>query len=113
MSCMFVCLFSTDIQTIRWIWMKFGAEVVLEGGKVLGGSTGYPPLGYGVHKGVAVGCLWSLSLLFWKKLYLTKFAGHPQFSEGRSSVWTPNLDPEGPGPHVLLEPWSFTMKGSS
>ena len=34
---MCVCMFSMEIQTPGWILMKFGTEVVLEGGKVLGG----------------------------------------------------------------------------
>ena len=33
---MFVCVFSMEIQTTGQIGMKFGAEVVLEGSKVLG-----------------------------------------------------------------------------
>ena len=45
--CFRVCLFYIEIQTAGQIWMKFGTEVVLEGGKVLGeqggGSTQYPP----------------------------------------------------------------------
>ena len=72
--------------------------------------TRYPhPLGYGVCKG-GLGCLWSLNRAFLWKLYKTKVAGHPWFSGGGSPFWAPNLDPEGPGPHVLLEPWSLTMK---
>ena len=34
---MFVCVFSIEIQTTGRIRMKFGTEVVLEGGKVLEG----------------------------------------------------------------------------
>ena len=59
--CVCVCVFSIEIQTAGRIGMKFGTEVVLEGGKV---STRYPPPGYGVHKGGA-GCLWSLNRAFW------------------------------------------------
>ena len=42
--CLSVCLFSIEIQMAGRIGMKFGMEVVLEGGKVLGGgvSTQYP-----------------------------------------------------------------------
>ena len=76
---MYVCLFSIEIQTAGWIGMKFGTEVVLEGGKVLGGG-GFdpvpPPPGYGVRKG-GTGCLWSLNRAFWQKLYKTKVAGNP------------------------------------
>ena len=75
---MCVCLFSIEIQTARLIGTKFGTEVVLEGGKVLGRvSTRYPnPPGYGVRKG-GVGCLWSLNRAIWRKLYKTKVAGRP------------------------------------
>ena len=72
-----VCLFSIEIQTARLIGMKFGTEVVLEGGE---GSWGGgfnmipPPSGYGVHKG-GLGCLWSLSRAFWQKLNRTKVVG--------------------------------------
>ena len=52
--CLSVCLFSIEIQTAGRIGTKFGTEVVLEGGKVLGGvSTRYPhPPGTGCVKGV-------------------------------------------------------------
>ena len=39
-----MCVFSIEIQTAGRIGTKFGMEVVLEGGKVLGGvSTRYTP----------------------------------------------------------------------
>ena len=45
---MSVCVFSIEIQTAGQIAMKFGTEVVLEGGKVVffgGGGVGpVPPL---------------------------------------------------------------------
>ena len=51
--CVCVCLLSIEIQTAGWIAMKFGMEVVLEGRKVLGGSTLYPgSAGMGHQKGV-------------------------------------------------------------
>ena len=80
--CVCVCLFSIEIQTAGRIGTKFGTQVVLEGGKDLGGvSTRYPhPPGYGVCKG-GVGCLWSLSHAFWQKLYKTKVAGTPKVVE--------------------------------
>ena len=68
--CVFVCicLFSVEIQTAGQIAMKFGLEVVLKGGKVLGGGGGLtrysPHPGYGVQKGDRGG-LWSLSHVFW------------------------------------------------
>ena len=34
-----MCLFSIEIQTAGRIGTKFGTEVVLEGGKVLGGGV--------------------------------------------------------------------------
>ena len=72
--CVWVCLFSIEIQMAGQIRMKFGTEVVLEGGKVLGGGGGFdpapPPPWYGVRKGGA-GCLWSLNRAFWRKLYKT------------------------------------------
>ena len=37
---MFVCVFSIEIETAGRIWMKFGRELVLKGGKVLGGLVG-------------------------------------------------------------------------
>ena len=52
--CPYVCLFSIEIQTAGWIWTKFGTEVVLEGGRFLGGGGGQhdtPTPGYEVHKG--------------------------------------------------------------
>ena len=74
---MSVSLFSIEIQTAGRIGMKFGTEVVLEGGRFLGGFNPVPPPpGYGVHKG-GTGCLWSLNLAFWQKLYKTKVVGHP------------------------------------
>ena len=51
---MFVCSFSIEIQTAGRIGKKFGTEVVLDGGKVLGGfqpGTPIPP-GTGCVKGV-------------------------------------------------------------
>ena len=51
---MSVCVFSIEFQTAGWIWMKFGTEVVLEGGKVLGGGLDLVPSTprYRVRKGV-------------------------------------------------------------
>ena len=52
--------------------VKFGMEVVLEGRFWRGSSTQYPPLGLGCLKGC--GGLWSLSHVFWQKLFKTKVA---------------------------------------
>ena len=65
----------------------------------------------GGQKGILVG-FWSLRCAFWRTLYQTKVAGHPQLSGVRSPVWIPNLDLEGPGPSGLLEPWCFIPKES-
>ena len=63
-----MCVFSIEIQMAVWIRTKFGTEVVLEGGRFLGGGVlaGTPPPtpGYRVHKG-GMGCLWSLNHAFW------------------------------------------------
>ena len=51
--CLCVCLFSIEIQAAGQIGMKFGMEVVLEGGRFLGGfDLVPPPPGSRVHKGV-------------------------------------------------------------
>ena len=88
------------------IRMKFGTEVVLEGGKVLGGvSTRYPhPPGTGCVKGVR-GASGASTVRFGENFIKQKLQGAPDF-------WAPNPGPEGPGPPVLLEPWSLTMKDS-
>ena len=45
-----------EIQTTGWMWMKFGTEMVLKGGRFLGGGelTRYPHLhgGMGCNNGV-------------------------------------------------------------
>ena len=82
--------------------MKFGMEVVLKGGKVLGGrSTWYPRLpGTGCVKGVW-GASGASAMHFGENFLKQKLQG-------------PNLQGVGHklGPQVLLEPWSLTMKGS-
>ena len=77
---MYVCLFSIQNQTAGKIAMKFGTEVVLKGGKVLGGFwLGTPdPVGMGCIKGVWVPLEPQPCIL--AKLYKTKVAGHPHFS---------------------------------
>ena len=87
------------------LWTNW--DVIWHGGgprglEVLGGWPGTP------HT-LGMGCLWSISCILVK----TKVAVRPWFSGGGSPVWAPNMDLEGPGPHVLLEPWSLTMKRSS
>jgi hypothetical protein len=45
-----------------------------------------------------------------KKIYKTKVVGKVCFSGGGSYFLARNPDPEGPGPHVLLEPWSIILR---
>ncbi len=67
--------------------------------------TPYPnPQGQGGPK-QGLACLCSLNGSIWQKLYKTIDVGCPCFSGGGSHVWIRNLDPEGPGSHVLLELW--------
>ncbi len=58
-----------------------------------------PKTGSGVHL--------QPQLLDQEKNYKTKAVGKICFSGGRSYFWARNPDLEGPGPHVLLEPWSI------
>ena len=61
----YVCVFSIEIRTAGQIWMKFGMDMVLKGGKVLGGFQPCTPTPrYGVRKG-GTGCLWSRNIVFW------------------------------------------------
>ena len=77
--CLFVCLFSIEIQTTGRIRMKFCTEVVLKGGGE-GSWRGFdpvpPPPGYRVHKG-GTGCLWSLTVHFGKNFIKQKL-NHPR-----------------------------------
>ena len=45
-----------------------------------------------------------------QKFYKTKVVGKVCFCGGGSYFWAQNPDPEGPGPHVLLEPWSIIFR---
>jgi hypothetical protein len=45
-----------------------------------------------------------------KKIYETKVVGKICFSVSGSYFWAHNPDLEGPGPHVLLEPWSIIFR---
>ena len=38
-----MCMFSIEIQTAGQIRMKFGSEVIIDAGKVLGGFNPVPP----------------------------------------------------------------------
>ena len=57
--CLCVCVFPIEIQMGGRIRMKFGTEVVLEGGRFLGGG-GVDP----VPPPPGMGCLWSLNRAF-------------------------------------------------
>ena len=102
---MCVCLFVLYRNPDGWTdWDKIrhrGGSQGVEGS--WGFQPGTPHPRYRACKG-GMGCLWRLNHAFWQKLYKTKVARGPQFSGCGSPFWTPNLDPEGPGPHVLLEP---------
>ena len=99
-----MCLFSIEIQTAGRIGTKFGTEVVLERGKVLGGvSTRYPhPPGTGCVKGVR-GASGASTVRFGKNFIKQKLQGTPDLV-GAGHLF---------GPPVLLEPWSLTMRESS
>ena len=85
--------------------------MVLEGGKVLGGvSTQYPqPPGMECVKGVR-GVSGATAVSFGKNFIKQKLQGTLDSVGGGYPFRAPNLDLEGPGPHVLLETLSFTMK---
>jgi hypothetical protein len=67
------------------------------------------PLGSGGPK-QGLESIYSLNRETRKKNYLTKVVGKVCFSWGGSYFWARNPDPEGPGPHVLLEPWSIIFR---
>ena len=73
-----MCLFSIEIQTAGRIGTKFGTEVVLEGGKVLGGfRPGTPtPTGTGYVKGVR-GASGASTVRFGKNFTKQKLQGTP------------------------------------
>ncbi len=101
-----LCVSAIEIQTTGPISMKLSMSILLNGGKVRRwDSTPYPnPLGQGGPK-QGLACLCCLNHSIWQKLYETKVVGRPCFSGGRSPFRIRNLDLEGPGPNVLLEPW--------
>jgi len=45
-----------------------------------------------------------------RKFFYKTNVGKVCFSGGGSYFWARNPDPEGPGPHVLLEPWSIIFR---
>ena len=107
-----ISIFSIEIQTADRYWWNLASRWSLRVRRFLGGFNTVPPHPQVQGAKGGTGCLWSLSRAFWQKLYKTKVAGRPWFSRGGSPFWAPNPDLEGPGPHVLLETWSLTMKGT-
>ncbi len=107
------CMSAIEIQTTGTISMKFGMGILLYRGKVRSWDLSpYPnPRDQGGPKQGLL-CLCSLNCLIWRKLYKTKVVGQPCFSGGGSHFWIRNLDLEGTGPHVLLEPWSIIIRQS-
>ncbi len=93
--------------------MKFGIGIYFDGEKVLKMVlTLYPdPRGQGGPK-QGLGCIHSLNRETRQHFYKTKVIGKDGFSGGGSYIWACNLDLEGPGPHVLLEPWSIIFRQS-
>ncbi len=93
--------------------MKFGIGIHFDGEKVLKMvSTLYPdPRVQGGPK-QGLGYIYSLNRETRQKFYKTKVEGKDHFSGGGSYFWDANPDLEGPGPHVLLEPWSIIFRQS-
>ena len=91
--------------------VKFGIGIYFDGRKVLSMvSTLYPdPWGQGGPK-QGLGCIYSLNRENRQKFNKTKVVGKDCFSGGGSYFWAPNPDLEGPGPHMLLEPWSIIFR---
>ena len=96
---MCVCLFSIEIQTAGRIGMKFGTEVVLEGGRFLGGfrPSTPTPLGTGCIKGVW-GASVASTMCFVKNFIKQKFQGTPDLvgeghlfgpRSGSGRTWAP------------------------
>ena len=85
--------------------------MVLEGEKVLGGFNPVPTPRYRVHKGVQ-GVSGASAVHFGKNFIKQKLQGAPDLVGVGHLFGPPNPDLEGPGPHVHLETWSLTMKGT-
>ena len=115
--CLSVCLFSIEIQIAGQIWMKFGTEVVLEGGKVLGGKfitqklLGTPNLvGLGyligpqiqIWKDLALVCFWSHGNSLSRGVYSTKVVKYVPNRYPSHSAW-----PQGPSCQCLAIPIYF------
>ncbi len=107
---MCVCVSGIEIHTIGQILTKFGMGALLYKGQVIGYvlAPGVDPRGQGGPK-QSLESTYSLNRETRKKIYKTKVVGKVCFSVGRSYFWARDLDPEGTGPHVLLEPWSIVF----
>jgi hypothetical protein len=93
--------------------VKFGTGIYFDGRKVLKiVSTLYPDhRDQGALK-QGMGCIYSLNREARQKFYKTKVVGKDRFRGSGSYIWDANPDLEGPGPHVLLEPWSIIFRQS-
>jgi hypothetical protein len=105
------CVSTIEIQTTGPISMKFGMSILLNGGRFIAGIQPPTP---GVRGALTRVCPASAAstvqfgknfILYKTKVVKTKVVGCPCFSGGVTF-----LDPEGPGPHVILEPWSDFIK---
>ena len=86
-----MCVFSIEIQTAGRIGTKFGTQVVLEGGKVLGGfrpGTPTPP-GTGCGKGVR-GASGASTVRFGKNFIKQKLQGTPDLV-GVGNLFRPQI----------------------
>jgi hypothetical protein len=110
---LYIYSYLIEIITVGPILVKFGIGIYFDGGKVLSMVlTLYPdPRVRGALK-QGMGCIYSLNCEARQNFYKTKVVRKDHFSGGRSYFWDPNLDLEGPGPHVLLEPWSVIFRQS-
>ena len=87
-----LCMFSIEIQKAGWIEMKFVKEVVLAGGKVLGGFYPVPPihsLRYRVHKS-GTGASGASTVCFGKKIMQQKLHGTPNLV-GAGHLFRPQI----------------------
>ena len=109
--CLCVCVSGIEIHTVGPILTKFGMGTQLYKGQVIGyvSAPGVEPQGQGGPK-QGLESIYSRNRETRKKIYKTKVVGKVCFSGGGSYFRARNPDPEGPGPHVLLEPWSIVFR---
>ncbi len=88
--------------------MKFDRGILFNGGKVR--SWDLTPYPKPEVRGQGVSCASAASAIqFGDNFIKQKLQGNPCFRGGVSHFQICNLDPEGPGPPVLLEPWSINF----